>query len=46
MGLTTFGDFDVYLPILQNIRKRTAEADEQHSSLSSIIKAVELSIRK
>ena len=31
---------------LQNIRKRTAEGDEQHSSLSSIIKAVELSISK
>lgn len=31
---------------LQNIRKRTAEGDEQHGSLSSIIKAVELSIRK
>ena len=30
----------------QNIRKRTAEGDEQHSSLSSIIKAVELSIRE
>ena len=46
LGLATFCDFEAYLRALQNIRKRTAEADEQHSSLSSIIKAVELSIRK
>lgn len=35
-----------YPLLLKNIRKRTAEGDEQHSSLSSIIKAVELSIQE
>lgn len=35
-----------YPLLLKNIRKRTAEGDEQHSSLSSIIKAVELSIKE
>lgn len=35
-----------YPLLLKNIRKRTAEGDEQHGSLSSIIKAVELSIQE
>lgn len=35
-----------YPLLLKNIRKRTAEGDKQHSSLSSIIKAVELSIKE
>jgi len=35
-----------YPLLLKNIRKRTAEADEQHSSLSTIIKAVELSLQE
>lgn len=35
-----------YPLLLKNISKRTSEGDEQHRSLSSIIKAVELSIQE
>ena len=45
VGERIFSSKEILLQF-QNIRKRTAEGDEQHSSLSSIIKAVELSIRK
>ncbi|EDO49694.1 predicted protein [Nematostella vectensis] len=35
-----------YPLLLKNIRKRTSEGDDQHSSLSSVIKSVELSIKE